>query len=586
MAYCGRDCALANWDYHKKMCRVIENEEALFADFVTLTSPNRKEALETQRMIRLCINRVASFEDPDEYLAQLPPPTDDHDVSDGPNGPTATLLYRIVTEAGVDVANEVLRHLENPPPPGKEATVAVGFRSLGDPVFDPKDIQKIANIYGCTVTSRVMDSDKDNDIVAEPNGEQASSDAPIMSFLNNIAGEGNWQFMAAGEGPPPDFPGIPQGAMQFGFPPIPGMNFGGGGPPDPGANPGGAAGPFPMPGGMPGGFAAPFPMPGAGFGAAGGDGANADQNMGGFQIPGLPPGVEAHVHVVNAGVAPVQQQHVPEAGGGNDAPAADAAGGDAANNGVEPNVDEGAANNLGANDNVPFVPEGFNAFMNNVLNNPGIAHPMNPVLFGGAAAAGADNNAADGVGDEAPDAEAEIEDVIDDDDAAAEPGAGGANDAGANMPVVPEDLNAFLNGIMNNGVPAAPGDDGAPNEGNEENNGNGDGGAPNPNPLAFLPNLLQGIQQAVAAADAGGEAGVNPVGNDENENAGGDGGGGGGMPMPMPVPEGGFQIPGLPGAQVFAGVLPIPMGGFDGAGDMNGEVQEDEDEPEEMTIED
>ena len=96
---------------------------------------------------------------------------------------------------------------------------------------------------------------------------------------------------------------------------------------------------------------------------------------------------------------------------------------------------------------------------------------------------------------------------------------------------------------------------------------------------------MQGIQQAVAAAGAEnhGMAGVNPGDNVENENAGGDGGGGG---IPMPVPEGGFQIPGLPGAQVFAGVLPIPMGGFDGAGDMNGEVQEDEDEPEEMTIED
>ena len=68
VAYCGRDCALADWDYHKKMCRHIEREEARFADFVTLTSPNRKEALETQRMIRLCVNRVASFEDPEEYL--------------------------------------------------------------------------------------------------------------------------------------------------------------------------------------------------------------------------------------------------------------------------------------------------------------------------------------------------------------------------------------------------------------------------------------------------------------------------------------------------------------------------------------
>mmetsp|Transcript_2574 Transcript_2574/g.7561 ORF Transcript_2574/g.7561 Transcript_2574/m.7561 type:complete len:360 (-) Transcript_2574:199-1278(-) len=358
----------------------------------------------------------------------------------------------------------------------------------------------------------------------------------------------------------------------------------------PGGNPGGAAGPFPMPGGNPGG-------------AAGGNGVNA----GHFQIPGLPPGVEAHVHVVNAGGAPAQQQHPPGVEGVNDGPVPDAAGGDAPNNDAGPNADEGAANNPGANGNIPFVPEGLNAFINNVLNNPGVAHQVNPALFGGAAVVGAADDADGGAGGEAPDAdaEAEVEDVLED-DVVAEPGADGANDAGANenMPFMPEGLNAFLNGIMNNGGlgqqanggngnandgagadPAAAGDDGAPNEGDEENNGNGDGGAPNPNPLAFLPGLLQGIQQAVVAAGAenGGEVGVNPEGNDDDENAG-DGGGG----MPMPFPEGGFQIPGLPGgvqAQVFAGALPIPMGGFDGVGGINGE-EEEEDEPEEMNIED
>ena len=121
VAYCGRDCASADWSFHRKMCRIIQREDARFADFVTLTSPNRKEALEMQRMVRLCANRVASMEDPEGYLAQLTTTSGGATGGASANGSTATLLYRIVTEAGGDIANQVLRHLENPPPPGKES---------------------------------------------------------------------------------------------------------------------------------------------------------------------------------------------------------------------------------------------------------------------------------------------------------------------------------------------------------------------------------------------------------------------------------------------------------------------------------
>ena len=579
------------------MCRIIQREDARFADFVTLTSPNRKEALETQRMVRLCANRVASMEDPEGYLAQLPTTSDGGAGGACASGSTATLLYRIVTEAGGDIANQVLRHLENPPPPGKEATVAVGFRSLCGPVFAASDIQKFANIYDCTVTSQVLGSNVDEDVVKEPNGERVSSGAPegMADWLNNIAGEGNWQFMGAGNGPPPNFPGMPQGgmAMQFAFPPIPVMNpggGGGGGPPAPGGNPGGA-GPFPMP--MPGMFGGGPPPPaqqGADPAGAGANGANMHNH---FQIPGLPPGVEAHVHVVNAGVVQGQQPQAQGAAVGNEPPNEGAAGGDAPNNAAA-NVNEG-----GANDNIPFVPEGLNAFLNGIMNNPG----------GAAGAGAADNVVAPGAGDEAPQAE----DGGPNDDADANGGqANNAEGNGVNnIPGMPEGLNALLNGIMNN-----VGQAGQANEGNEdannededelaaveedevpdeENGGGGDDGGPNPNPnanpLAFLPNLIQGIQQAVAAAGAenGNAAGENPGGNGPDGNEGGNDNDEG-MPMPMPFPEGGFNIPGLPGgvqAQVFAGAIPFPMGAFDGAGSVNVEEGGEEEEvADEMNIED
>ena len=590
------------------MCRIIQREgDARFADFVTLTSPNRKEALETQRMVRLCANRVASMEDPEGYLSQLS--TLSGDSGGAFDAPTAKLLYRIVTEAGGDIANQVLRHLENPPPPGKEATVAVGFRSLCGPVFGAGDIQKFANIYDCTVTSQVLGSNVDENIVKEPNGERVNSGAPegVAEWLNNIAGEGNWQFMGAGNGPPPNFPGMPQGgmAMQFAFPPIPVMNpggNGGGGPPAPDGNPGGA-GPFPMP--MPGIFGGGPPPPaqqGADPGGADANGANMHNH---FQIPGLPPGVEAHVHVVNAGVVHGQPPQVEGAAGGNGAPNEGAPGGDA----NAPDNDA-AANGGGANDNIPFVPEGLNAFLNGIMNNPGGAH------FGGAAAAEAAGGAAalDAGDDEAPQAEDEVGN--DPGDEAEGAGGGEANDAGGNgandIPLMPEGLNALLNGIMNNaGHQAGQANGGNGNVNNEddaelaaveddevlgeENGGGGDEGVPNPNPnpnpnanpLAFLPNLLQGIQQAVAAAGAenGNVAGEDLDGNGADGNEGGNGNGQG---MPMPFPEGGFQIPNLPGgvqAQVFAGAIPIPMGPFDGAGDVNEEEEED-DEAQEMNIED
>lgn len=583
------------------MCRIIQREDARFADFVTLTSPNRKEALEAQRMVRLCANRVASMEDPEGYLAQLPTTSDGATGDASTIGSTATLLYRIVTEAGGDIANQVLRHLENPPLPGKEATVAVGFRSLCDPVFAAGDIQKFANIFDCTVTSQVLGSSVDEDVVKDPNGERVSSGAPegVADWLNNIAGEGNWQFMGAGNGPPPNLPGMPQGgmAMQFAFPPIPVMNAGGGGggggPPAPGGNPGGA-GPFPMPMPMPGGVFGGGPPPPAQQGAdpGGNGGANMHNH---FQIPGMPQGVEAHVHVVNAGVVQGQQPQVQGAAVGNAPPNEGAAGGDAPNNDAGANAHGG-----GANDNIPFVPEGLNAFLNGIMNNPG----------GAAGAGDADNAVAPGAGDEAPQAGDEAGDVPNDD---ADANGGQANNAegnGAdNIPGMPEGLNALLNGIMNNIGQAGQANEGNENANNddddelaaveedevldEENGGGGDEGGPNPNPnanpLAFLPNIIQGIQEAVAAAGAenGNGAGENPDGHGPDGNEG-DNANGGGMPMPMPFPEGGFQIPGLPGgvqAQVFAGPIPVPMGAFDGAGGVNAEEGEEE-EADEMNIED
>ena len=538
------------------------------------------------------------MEDPEGYLAQLPTTSDGGAGGACASGSTATLLYRIVTEAGGDIANQVLRHLENPPPPGKEATVAVGFRSLCGPVFGAGDIQKFANIYDCTVTSQILGSEVDEDIVKEPNGERVSSGAPegVADWLNNIAGEGNWQFMGAGNGPPPNFPGMPQGgmAMQFAFPPIPVMNpggGGGGGPPAPGGNPGGA-GPFPMP--MPGMFGGGPPPPAQQGADPGGDGANGANMHNHFQIPGLPPGVEAHVHVVNAGVVQGQQPQAQGAAVGNEPPNEGAAGGDALNDDAAAN-----ANGGGANDNIPFVPEGLNAFLNGIMNNPG----------GAAGAGAADNAAAPGAGGEAPQAE---DDVPNDDADANDDQANNAEGNGANnIPGMPGGLNALLNGIMNN-----VGQDGQANEGNEDannededelaaveedevpdedNGGGGDDGGPNPNPnanpLAFLPNLIQGIQQAVAAAGAenGNAAGENPGGNGPDGNEGGNANGEG-MPMPVPFPEGGFNIPGLPGgvqAQVFAGAIPFPMGAFDGAGSVNVEEGGEEEEvADEMNIED
>ena len=598
------------------MCRIIQREDARFADFVTLTSPNRKEALETQRMVRLCANRVASMEDPEGYLDQLPTTSDGATGGASASGSTATLLYRIVTEAGGDIANQVLHHLENPPPPGKEATVAVGFRSLCGPVFGAGDIQKFANTFDCTVTSQVLGTNEDEDIVKDPNGERVSSGAPegVADWLNNIAGEGTWQFLGAGNGPPPNLPGMPQGgmAMQFAFPPIPVMHpgGGGGGPPAPGGNPDGAGPvppvppfPMPMPMPMPGGMFGGGPPPPAQQGAdpGGNGGANMHNH---FQIPGLPPGVEAHVHVVNAGVVQGQQPQAQGAAGGDDAPNEGAAGGDAPNNDAGGNANGGLAN-----DNIPFVPEGLNAFLNGIMNNPGGAAVAGAAVAGaavaGAAVAGAaDNAVAPGAGGGAPQAE----DAPNED---ADANGGQANNAegnGANnIPVMPEGLNALLNGIMNN-----VGQAGQANEGNEdannedeaelaaveedevldeENGGGGGEGVPNPNanPLAFLPNLLQAV--AAAGAENGNGAGENPGGNGPDGNEGGNANGGGmpmPMPMPMPFPEGGFQIPGLPGgvqAQVFAGAIPVPMGAFGGAGGVNVD-EEQEEEADEMNIED
>ena len=208
VCYCNKGCAIADWGVHKTACRFLAKDGVPLADYVTLTSPHREMTVDSQRMVRLCVNAVASLEDPEQHLAQQ-------------SSDAATLLYRILTEAGADIANQVLSQLESPPPPGMEATVCIGFNSLGEkPVFDESDIQKLANIYECNVEYRVKDGDAgDNNwpghVSAVPDFEKLEHCFPgstdpgahdFATFLDNITGGGNWQFMGAGVAGPGDFP--------------------------------------------------------------------------------------------------------------------------------------------------------------------------------------------------------------------------------------------------------------------------------------------------------------------------------------------------------------------------------------------
>ena len=216
VAYCNRQCALADWDYHKKVCRTIQNQPqqqdifglqehgfgwrntnheeegsrgdgsssisgsgkgVRFADYVSLTSPQRNEVIDTQRMIRLCVNRIAAttVDDPAAHF------------SHGANAETAKLLYDTITQGGTDVANEILLHLENSPPPDREITVAVGFNSLGDdPIFEPKDVQLFANIYNCKVTYRVLGTNLQDD-GNNATAEKSSSIQACLSYVELLS---------------------------------------------------------------------------------------------------------------------------------------------------------------------------------------------------------------------------------------------------------------------------------------------------------------------------------------------------------------------------------------------------------------
>ena len=264
VAYCNRECALEAWDYHRKTCRIIQNDNIKFADYITLSSPQREEVLQTQRMVRLCVNRIAGSKNADSYFQS-------NNKSDEELGGsnTAKLLYDVMTQLGPEITNEILQMVENTPPPNRQVTVAVGFNSLGaDPIYSTEDIQLFANVHDCSVTYQQQQQDKDkndevgsedkkevvyNDVVTlEPNGEALPRGGNMMGNIPEDVQDGFFNFMN----------NLVPGGMG-------------------GDNNGGLGG-----GGAPGG-AAQFFMPGAGgmMGAAAGGGAAQ------FFIPAPPGGM-------------------------------------------------------------------------------------------------------------------------------------------------------------------------------------------------------------------------------------------------------------------------------------------------------
>lgn len=186
-----------------------DKENVRFADFVTLNSPYREDVIESQRMVRQCVNRIAGLDDVAghfERIGRQQNESDDEDDND--NAATAKLLYDTITQGGTDVTNEILLHLENPPPVDREVTVAVGFNSLGyDAIFSFADIQLFANIYDCNVTYRVLNAnDDDGDgccaekqqveddiVVREPNGEEIQM--PNQGGMPDDVQEGFFNFL-------------------------------------------------------------------------------------------------------------------------------------------------------------------------------------------------------------------------------------------------------------------------------------------------------------------------------------------------------------------------------------------------------
>jgi hypothetical protein len=330
VAYCDRNCALEAWDYHKKTCRIIQEENVRFADYVTLVSPQREEVMETQRMIRLCVNRIAGLGGDDDADTYFQGTTNDKESN------MAKLLYDVVTQSDGNITNEILQMVENIPITNREVAVAVGFNSLGaDPVYSTEDIQLFANVHDCSVTyqqGEVKTKKGDdkivyNDIVTlEPNGEPLPQAGNMMGNIPEDVQDGFFNFMN----------NLMPGGMGVG-----GNNNGGGG--GGGGAQGGAQ--FFMPGAVGGGMMGGLPN-GVNIGAAmmgaagGGDGQ--------FFMPGQGGMPQAHN----------ENDDVPEMGG----PAA-------AN---QQNDGNGAANAAAAGGEPQNVPPAVANFLQHVLAEAGV----------------------------------------------------------------------------------------------------------------------------------------------------------------------------------------------------------------------
>jgi hypothetical protein len=392
VAYCNRNCAMEAWDYHKKTCRIIQEENVRFADYVTLVSPQREEVMETQRMVRLCVNRIAGLGDNDDADRYFQGTTND-DISNekkessGNNNNitnTAKLLYDVVTQSDGNITNEILQMVENIPMSNREVAVAVGFNSLGaDPVYSTEDIQLFANVHDCSVTyqqgelpqqddaAAKKNKDDDgkivyNDIVTlEPNGEPLPQAGNMMGNIPEDVQDGFFNFMN----------NLMPGGMGVG-----GNNNGGGGG---GGAQGGAQ--FFMPGagggGMMGGLPNGVNIGAAMMGAAGGGGGQ-------FFMPG------------QGGVPPAaHNDDVPEMG----EPAA-----------ANQNDGNGAAN-AAAGGEPQNVPPAVANFLQHVLAEAGVG-PL-PGFDNAGAGAGGNNDNGDTAGDanenEDDDNLPQVEDVAD-----------------------------------------------------------------------------------------------------------------------------------------------------------------------------
>jgi len=428
VAYCNRECAIEAWDYHRKVCKVIQNDNVKFADYVTLSSPKREEVVATQRMVRLCVNRIASLEDSDGHFTDKSAADADDDNSNNNN--TAKLVYDVMTQLGPDITNKILMMVENPPPQNREATVAVAFNSLGaDPIYSSKDIQLFANIHDCSVTyqqQQVTKKDEGKEVEAEkkgatysdivtlePNDEPLPGGGNIMGNVPEDVQEGFMNFMnglvpgglnGGMNGAPDDgnnnggngLGGAQvlgggmmdgQGGAQFFMPPMGGGMMGGGGPMD--ANGvmgmmGGAAGVNIMMGGPAGGGAQQFFMPGQGA---------------------VPPANANGVPLDNDDDIPEMGEEVPLNEGGDGAQQADAQAG--ANPNDEGNDNAANPANVANGNAAGGVPLPLANFLQHVLQETGVMPPP----------AGNNNNEDNGDDadddDEEDDDQPQVEDVAD-----------------------------------------------------------------------------------------------------------------------------------------------------------------------------